>query len=47
MTVELGITIGILLGLAVGIAIDWKARKERDERIEELERRIHENETMH
>lgn len=40
MTIELGITIGILLGLAVGIAIDWQARRDMDERIRELERRL-------
>ena len=40
MTVELALTIGLILGLAVGIAIDRLARRERDERIKELERRI-------
>lgn len=47
MTVELAFTIGLLLGLAVGIAIDRQARRERDERIKELERRINNaNQTM-
>lgn len=47
MTVELALTIGLILGLAVGIAIDRQARRERDERIRELERRINNaNETM-
>ena len=40
-------TIGLLLGLAVGIAIGRQARRERDERIKELERRIeNDNQTM-
>ena len=47
MTVELSLTIGLLLGLAVGIAIDRQARRERDDRIKELERRINNaNQTM-
>lgn len=47
MTVELALTIGLILGLAVGIAIDRQARRERDERIKELERRINNaNQTM-
>ena len=47
MTIELALTIGILLGLAVGLAIDRQARRERDERIKELERRINNaNQTM-
>ena len=40
MTIELALTIGLILGLAVGIAIDRQARRERDDRIKELERRI-------
>ena len=48
MTAELAFTIGLLLGLAVGIAIDRQARRERDERIKELERRNNDdNQTMH
>ena len=47
MTIELALTIGLILGLAVGIAIDRQARRERDERIKELERRINNaNQTM-
>lgn len=36
------VTIAFLVGLLIGIAIDKKARKERDERISELERQISE-----
>ena len=37
MTVELAIAIGIIIGLAVGLLIDRNARKERDDKIAELE----------
>lgn len=30
-------TIGVAAGFMAGLAIDWKARRERDERINELE----------
>ena len=47
MTEELALTIGLILGLAVGITIDRQARRERDDRIKELERRINNaNQTM-
>ena len=32
-----GFTIGMAVGFIAGLAIDWKARRERDERIKELE----------
>lgn len=48
MTAELALTIGLILGLAVGIAIDRQARRERDDRIKELERRNNnDDQTMH
>lgn len=37
---DLYIIIGILLGLVVGLLIGHKGRKERDERISELEKEI-------
>lgn len=37
---DLYIAIGILLGLVVGLLIGHKGRKERDERIAELEKEI-------
>ena len=37
MTTELYLVIGIILGLAVGLLIGRNARRERDERIKELE----------
>lgn len=37
---DLYTTIGILLGLVVGLLIGHKGRKERDERIAELEKEI-------
>ena len=40
MTIELALTIGLILGLAVGIAIDRQARRERDERIKDLEKEL-------
>lgn len=40
MTTELYLVIGIILGLAVGLLIDRNARKERDERIKELENEL-------
>ena len=35
---ELYIAIGIIIGLCVGLVIDRNARKERDQRISELEK---------
>ena len=32
-----GFAIGMAVGFIAGLAIDWKARRERDERIKELE----------
>lgn len=32
-----GFAIGMAVGFIAGLAIDWKARRERDERINELE----------
>ena len=40
MTTELYLVIGIILGLAVGLLIDRNARKERDERIRQLEKEL-------
>lgn len=40
MSIELAIAIGIVLGLAVGLLIDRNARKERDERIRQLEKEL-------
>ena len=37
MSIELTIAISIILGLAVGLLIDRNARRERDERIRQLE----------
>ena len=37
MTTELALAIGIIIGLAVGLLIDRNARRERDEKIAELE----------
>ena len=37
MNIELSIAIGIVLGLAIGLLIGRNARRERDERIKELE----------
>lgn len=37
MTTELALAIGIIIGLAVGLLIDRNARKERDDKIAELE----------
>jgi len=37
MTTELVLAIGIIIGLAVGLLIDRNARRERDEKIAELE----------
>jgi len=37
---ELYIAIGIIVGLAVGLLIDRNARRERDERINELEKEL-------
>ena len=32
--------VGFAVGMALGIAVDWKARRERDQRIKELEQKI-------
>ena len=40
MTIELYIAISGIIGLIVGLMIDRNARKERDERISELEREL-------
>lgn len=40
MNIELTIAIGIILGLAIGLLIGRNARRERDERIKELEGKL-------
>jgi len=37
MTIELALALGCIIGLAVGLLIDRNARRERDEKIAELE----------
>ena len=37
---ELYIAIGIIIGLCIGLVIDRNARRERDQRISELEREL-------
>lgn len=40
MSIELTIAIAGIIGLIVGLAIGWDARKERDQRIRELENEL-------
>ena len=40
MTIELTIVIAGIIGLAIGLMIDRNARRERDERITELEKEL-------
>jgi len=37
---ELYIAIGIIIGLCIGLLVDHNARRERDERINELEKEL-------
>ena len=40
MSIELYITVSLLLGFIVGLAIDRNARRERDQRINDLEQQL-------